>query len=108
MSDSELMLEEYSLEVKGNIYDIKPLPLKYLINSEFLNDGLVIPQNKENYGKGQCYNIAELDKREKLNKWIKRLVTLNGQEMSLEQLCKSDWDITDLGRLLDKIMQISG
>lgn len=108
MSDNELMLEEYSLVVNGVSYELKPLPFKYLLNNEFLNDALVIPQPENDFFKGQCFNLVEKDKREKLNKWIRRLVTLNGKEMSLELLCESDWDINDLGELIHMIMEISG
>lgn len=106
MNDSELVLEEYEVEVKGLTYSVKPLPLKSIISNEFLNDRLIAPHGAPI--EMQTSNIADNDKRKSLDKWVRRLVTLNGKEMSLTELSESGFNISDLARLLEKIAEVSG
>lgn len=106
MNDSELVLEEYKIEVKGLTYAVKPIPLKYIISGEFLSDRLITPQGAPI--QLQTYNLTDTDKRKSSDKWIRRLVSLDKKEMSLAELSESGWNISDIERLFEKAAEISG
>lgn len=109
-ADAELVLEEYEFEVNGKIYNVKPIPFKYILKLEFSKDRLIIPQNEENTAELQLYNIREEKQRNKLNKWLKRLVTDAETEKSIdiERISGDGWKLSDVGRLLLFILEISG
>lgn len=109
-ADAELVLEEYEFEVTGKSYSVKPIQFKYILKLEFSKDRLIIPQNEENTAEFQLYNIKGDRQRNKLNKWLKRLVTdtETEQAVDIETISADGWKLSDVGRLLLFILEISG
>lgn len=95
-------------EAKGSAYEIKALPLRYILSGEFTGDGLVIPPDENNPGYLQLANLNDQGRRENMDKWMGRLLLKNGRPMSLEQAAGDGWDIEDLGRFLMRVVQMSG
>lgn len=87
-----------SFEAGGKTYTVKPLALKYV--DEFINDGLSLGT--------QLYNLANPETRQKLEKWIPRLVFDGDKALSLNDLMENDWTIADLRNLMLKACDLSG
>jgi len=79
-------------------YQIIPLKLKYV--SEFLEDQISIG--------GQLFNLADKDSKDKVEKWIPRVIKHNDKEITLQDLMNHDWDLSDLKRLWKDVLDISG
>lgn len=110
-ANAELVLEEYEFTASnGKEYTVKPIPFKYILKSKFTKDRLFIPQNEENFTEFQLYNITDEKKRAKLDKWLNLLITESDTEESvtLDKLCKDEWRLSDIGKVLRLIVEISG
>lgn len=103
--NAQLLLQEYTYEIKGRKYVIKPLPLKYILNGEFVNDGLMSDNKAADL---QLYNIIFPEKRIAFDKWLSMLVTCEGKPMSVKELAENGFDLGDLGFILQRIIAISG
>lgn len=99
---------EVKLDVKGRGYTVKPLPLQYIVSGDFQKSGLLFPRDAKDPGRFQLFNVDSAEKRAQLDEWLKNLLTLNGEAMSLDAVAAHGWDIVDLGRFLDLVVQISG
>ena len=96
-----------TLPVKGRGYTVKPLPLRYIANGEFEKSGLVFPRDKNDLGRHQAFNLTDEHRRIALDKWMQKLLFYNGEPVSLKQACEWEWDVVDVGRFLDLVVQIS-
>ena len=80
-------------------YTVKPLKLKHI--DEFINDNLSLGW--------QLVNITDQNARDKLDKWLSRqVVDEKGNPMSLEKAMEDDWDLADLKRCIQRLLDISG
>jgi len=109
-ANAEEVLEEYEFEVNGNLYTVKPIPFKRILKLEFSKDRLIVPHNEDNTAEMQLYNITNDKQRGKLNKWLKRLVTNSETEepVDIDTIAAEEWKLSDVGRLLLFIIEISG
>lgn len=99
---------DIKFNVKGRDFTVKPLPLKHIINGDFQNSGIFFPTEKDKLGQRQLYNFVDKKTRNELDKWMQRLLFLDGVPVTLEQACEMEWDIVDIGRFLDISVQASG
>lgn len=109
-ANAEEVLEEYDYEVNGKTYTVKPIPFKYILKLEFSKDRLIVPHNEDNTAEMQLYNITNDKQRGKLNKWLKRLVkdSETEQPIDIDTIAAEEWKLSDVGRLLLFIIEISG
>lgn len=84
--------------IQGKKYEIKTIPLKHV--KEYLDDQLSIGP--------QLFNLANEEAKEKLDKWVKRLIFLQGKPQSLEDLMDAEWDLADLRNAMRKAVDLSG
>lgn len=99
---------DIAFKAKGKDFIVKPLPLKYIANGEFNDSKFHYPRDRDDPGRYQLLNVTDADRREALDKFMKLLLFHDGLPVSLEQACEWDWDITDIGRWLDLVVQVSG
>lgn len=110
-ANAELVLEEYEYTASnGKEYIIKPIPFKYILKCAFTKDGLFIPQTDDNPIEFQILNIKEEKARKKVDKWLKMLVfdSETNENMCVEKICVDGWSLSDLGKVLRLIVEISG
>lgn len=80
-------------------YTVKPLKLKHV--DEFVKDNL-------NLGL-QLVNLTNEAAKEKLDKWLSRqVVDQKGTPLSLERAIEEDWDLGDLKKCIQRLLDISG
>lgn len=85
--------------VGGKKYTVKPLKLKHV--DEFMKDNLSLGM--------QLVNITNEEAKSKLDKWLSRqVVDEKGSPMSLEKAMEDDWDLGDLKRCIQRLLDISG
>lgn len=78
---------------------MKPLKLRHV--DEFVKDNLSLGL--------QLVNITNEEARDKLDKWLSRQVAdETGGPMSLEKVIGEDWDLSDLKRCIQRLLDISG
>lgn len=110
--NAELVLEEYEFTAStGETYSVKPIPFRYILKQQFSKDKLYIPKDKENPAEFQLYNINSEAQREKLNKWLKRLVFKDDDlsaPVDISTTIEDKWLLSDIGKLLMFIIEISG
>lgn len=84
--------------VKGTKHLIRPLFLEEV--PEFQRDGLTVGP--------QFFNLADEERAKTLDKWISRvLFDKDGNPLSLQQLKEKHWNIKDLRKVLQKIIDLS-
>jgi hypothetical protein len=84
--------------VRGTKYLVRPLFLEEI--SEFNRDGLSIGP--------QFINLADEERAKTLDKWISRILfDKDGSPLSLQQLKEKHWNIKDLRKVLQKIIDLS-
>ncbi len=80
-------------------YRVKPLKLK---------DVDAFSDDKINIGP-QMFSIVNKEEREKLEKWFsKQVFTEKGEQMTLQQAMDDDWDLSNLRKCMQKIIDLSG
>jgi hypothetical protein len=86
-------------EAAGKKYTVKPLKLKD-----------VEAFSKDNISLGaQLYNILNKKARDTLDKWLSRYVFNEADEgMTVEKATADDWDLGDLKRCVQRLLDISG
>jgi hypothetical protein len=86
-------------EVAGKRYVIKPLKLRD-----------VEAFSKDNISLGvQLYNLLNQEAKDTLDKWLSQYVSNEGGEkITLEKAMDDDWDLSDLKRCVQKLLDISG
>ncbi len=89
--------EDFFVETKK--YKVKPLKLKDV--GEFFDD-------KINIGP-QMYSMTNETERAKIEKWLSRQVfDENNEPVTLQRAIDDDWDLSDLRRCIQKMIDISG
>ena len=56
----------------------------------------------------QLFNFTNAEARANLEKWIPRVLTLDGEPMTLANLMDAGWDLNDLKRMWKEVLEISG
>jgi len=80
-------------------YRVKPLKLKEV--DEFTQDGLSVGP--------ALFNVSSKKNKSILDKWIKsKIFDGDGNPMNLEKAMADDWDLVDLKRAVQKLVDISG
>lgn len=80
-------------------YTVKPLKLKHV--DEFVKDNLSLGL--------QLVNITNEEAKGKLDKWLSRqVVDEKGNPISLEKAMEDEWDLGDLKRCIQRLLDISG
>ncbi len=80
-------------------YVIKPLKLKDVV--AFTDEQLSIGS--------QLFNLLNEDVKKNLDKWLsKQVFTQDNKPMSLENALNDDWDLVDLKRCMQRMLDISG
>ena len=86
-------------EAAGKKYTVKPLKLKDV--EQFVNDNISIGS--------QLFNVLNEDARKTLDKWLSKQVFDEKQDaISLEKAMQDEWDLADLKRCVQKLLDISG
>ena len=84
--------------VRGTKYLVRPLFLEEI--SEFNRDGLSIGP--------QFINLADEEKAKTLDKWISKTVfDKDGEPLSLQKLLDKHWNVKDLRKVLQKLIDLS-
>jgi len=83
---------------QGKEYQVIPLKLKSV--DEFLADQISIGS--------QIFNLSDKESKDKVEKWIPRVIKHNDKEVTLQDLMDHDWDLSDLKRLWKDVLDISG
>ena len=110
-ANAELVLEEYEfIASNGKEYIVKPIPFKYILKRTFSKDKLFIPPNENNATEYQLLNITDEKRKKKLDKWLNLLVCESETEenITLEKISKDNWVLSDIGKVLRLIVEISG
>lgn len=110
-ANAELVLEEYEFTASnGKEYTVKPIPFKYILKGTFSKDKLFIPSNENNATEYQLLNITDEKRKKKLDKWLNLLVCESETEenITLEKISKDNWVLSDIGKVLMLIVEISG
>lgn len=80
-------------------YTVKPLKLRDV--DEFTKDNISLGL--------QIFNLTNEDAKKKLDKWLSRQVTNgNGEPMTAGKATEDDWDVVDLKKCIQKLVDISG
>jgi len=88
-----------SFSVGNKKYTVKPLKLKDV--EGFSSDGVNIGP--------QMFSVVNEAARKNLEKWMaKQVFDANGEPVTLEKAIADDWDLTDLRRCVQTMIDISG
>ncbi len=95
----EVMLESAEeFVLRGTKYLVRPLFLEE--TAEFNRDGLSVGP--------QFINLVDNEKEKTLDKWIRRILfDKDGEALSLQQLKDKHWNVKDLRKVLQKLIDIS-
>jgi len=86
-------------EAAGKKYTVKPLKLKDV--EAFSGDNISLG--------AQLYNVLNQKARDTLDKWLSRYVFNEaGEGMTTEKAKADDWDLGDLKRCVQRLLDISG
>jgi len=94
------------LYVGGARYEVRPLPLREIIDGAFAASGLYCPDDNEPPGNWQAIRLEAEPYRQALDGWLHRLLTLGGEPQGLDAI--GHWTDADLGRFLSLALQASG
>lgn len=102
----DILLEECRTVFQGKVYTIRPLTFYEIRSGEFARDDIYCQGDRKNL---LLYsNIAIKKRRKKLDKWLKKLVKLDGKPFKIKEAKKENWEQQDFIDLFDIIFEISG
>lgn len=85
--------------IQGKKYTVKPLKLKEV--EEFTNDKVSVTS--------QLFNVLNEEARNTLDKWLQRKVAdEKGQPFSMQRAMEEDWELPDLRKVVQAILDLSG
>lgn len=99
---------QVNFAAQGKEYSVKPIPLRYIANNDFQQSGLIFPVDRNEPGRQQIYNLVDEERRESLDKFMSLCLFHKGVPTGLETAIEHDWNIEDIGRFLDMLVQASG
>lgn len=102
----DILLEECRTVFQGKVYTIRPLTFYEIRSGEFARDNIYC-QGEKKY-QLLLANIIYEERQVKFNKWLSRLVKLNGEPFNLEMAEKEGWEREDFIDLFDIVLEISG
>lgn len=103
---NDILLQECEVIIKGKIYTLKPLTLKTILKREFVRDNIYNQNDTD--GKLLFRNLINDTGKEKVNKWLKRQVSIDDMPINLEYTSKEEWEKEDIIGVFDLILEISG
>lgn len=104
----------YSYEKNGKTYALQVLPLEYA--REYMAEPyqFVLPRDGDyqqvalNFSVVKGENGKSFDMSAMLEKWIPRFVRYGNEPCTLQKLIEDRWDIVDIGKMLEKVLAVSG
>lgn len=100
LNKSELMLEEYSLELKGHKFIVKPLTIREIMDESFKENDVY---------KCLPFAVISIDRyRNQFENLLNKYVTYEGEPPNVELLTSLELDIQDVQKILAKMALISG
>lgn len=103
---NDIVLQECEVIIKNKIYTLKPLALKTILKNEFDRDNIYNKYDTD--GKLLFKNLINDEGKSKINKWLKRQVSIDDKPVDLDYIAKEEWEKEDLINLFNLLLEISG